>query len=216
MAKHRLKTMVKMTENIRHIMLKGFIFASVLGLFYAAYVTFSFGLANVHFKRAEKQIAVWQKQQSIKNVTTYQASIDNINSAINLHTNPQYIETKAQIIEWGVREKFEEKPVLALKQAQTLYLKSIAIRPTWPSTWAALALNKWHLSEFDQQLINYLKNAHTFGKNKPEVHIIWATLGQALANSSEQRLKQLIKPYLHIVAYHVDMGKKHPRAKSFL
>lgn len=199
------------------IVLKSFI---IIVLLIATYMTVSFGLANVYFKQVEKQIAAWQKHQKINNTENYKTALTTIDNVLLLHQTPQYLEAKAQILEWGVRENLIanqlENQQETLKKIQALYLESTTLRPTWPGTWAALALNKWHLAEFDQQMIRYLKNAHTFGKNTPEVHVIWATLGKALANSADEGVNQLIEPYLDIVDYHINMGQKHPQAKPYL
>ncbi|WOH39003.1 hypothetical protein RI844_07215 [Thalassotalea fonticola] len=129
---------------------------------------------------------------------SYQTARQNIDKAIALHTLPQYLEGKAQLLEWGVRLGIEANKVKTLQKANELYLHSVQLRPTWPTTWAALALNKWHLQEFDQAMLTYLLNAHKFGKNKPEVKQLWRQLGSFLAESPDAQHRQLIKPYLHL------------------
>ncbi|KGJ94209.1 hypothetical protein [Thalassotalea sp. ND16A] len=142
--------------------------------------------------------------ERINFIESYHNALVSINTAINLHQNPQYLETKAQILEWGVRAGVAPKQA-SLKVANKLYLQSTQLRPTWPGTWAALALNKWHLGEFDNQMIQYLINAHTYGKNRVEVHLIWAQLGGALQQSEEPKLKQLIAAHHEIVKYHQEL-----------
>lgn len=193
-------------------------------LIFAAYTAGKYGLANVAFKDVEKQIAFWQKlpedsellklptaqpddqtrqfefvsSPSHSLLQSYQNAQQSIDKAISLHELPQYLEGKAQLLEWGVRLGIETDKAKTLYKANDLYLQSVQLRPTWPTTWAALALNKWHLQEFDQALITYLLNAHKFGKNKPEVKLLWQQLGTFLAQSPDTRHRKLIKPYLHL------------------
>ncbi|WNC69635.1 hypothetical protein RI845_05665 [Thalassotalea nanhaiensis] len=139
---------------------------------------------------------------------SYQNALKSIDKAIALHRLPQYIESKAQLLEWGVRLGIESNKVKTLHQANALYLQSVRLRPTWPTTWAALALNKWHLQEFDQEMITYLLNAHKFGKNKPEVKQLWQQLGYALADSENKELVKLISPYKIILDKYRSEGTK--------
>ena len=124
----------------------------------------------------------------------YKNALSTIGTAINLHNNPQYLEKKAQIIEWGVRLKLE--PLTALYQANNLYIESITLRPTWAPTWAALALNKWHLQEFDQDMLHYLVNAYHFGKNSPEVKQVWKAVTPILLDSNLNKYQSNYAPIL--------------------
>ena len=138
----------------------------------------------------------------------YQQALNKITTAISLHNNPQYLEKKAQIIEWGAHHKLEPDYIKSLNQAKELYLKSTKLRPTWPGTWAALALIKWQLNEFDNELKRYLKNAHSFGKNSPEVHLVWAELAIAIKQSNNPQLINYLAPLQNIADYHIKNVRK--------
>ncbi|MDG2392991.1 MAG: hypothetical protein P8M49_05725 [Thalassotalea sp.] len=138
----------------------------------------------------------------------YQQALNKITTAISLHNNPQYLEKKAQIIEWGAHHKLEPEYVSSLNQAKELYLQSTKLRPTWPGTWAALALIKWQLNEFDNELKRYLKNAHSFGKNSPEVHLVWAELAIAIKQSNNPQLINYLAPLQNIADYHIKNVRK--------
>lgn len=165
------------------------------------------GMANLYFKSAENLLSNTTKTyagvvnpnknyKEVKQQTkaehfnlAYNDMLSSIDTAIFLHQHPQYLEKKAQIFEWAVR--LNTAPISTLKQANSLYLQSTQLRPTWPATWAALALNKWHLGEFDQHMARYLLNAHKFGKNTPEVQLVWLKLIDAMQQSNEPTLKQM-------------------------
>ncbi|WP_068546633.1 hypothetical protein [Thalassotalea crassostreae] len=186
------------------------------------------GMANYYFKQAEHQLtylqgqkanteqqtvestgqesasleSISQKNNSQINLEVYNQAIGYIDDALNLHRNPQYIEAKAQTFEIAVRLNLTNNKSATLLQAKALYLESTELRPTWPVTWASLALIKWHMQEFDAEMIQYLDNAFTFGKNRVEVKNIWQQLGQALSNSSNPAHRELIKPHLNKLNYY--------------
>ncbi|TRX57215.1 hypothetical protein [Thalassomonas sp. M1454] len=139
----------------------------------------------------------------IQQQALYQNALETISTAINLHNNPQYLEKKAQIIEWGAHHKLELEYVKSLNKAKQLYLKSTKLRPSWPATWAALALIKWQLNEFDDELKHYLKNAHAFGKNTPEVHLVWSQLAIAIKQSNNAELNAYFAPLNKTADYHI-------------
>ena len=146
--------------------------------------------------------------------SSYQVTLEQINNALYWHTHPQYLETKAQVLEWGIRSNLQPDKTAGLDQAKSLYLQATELRPSWPTTWASLALVKWHLQEFDQQLLTYLNKAHQFGKNQPEVHLIWVQLASAIGKSNNPQLIEFIAPYQDKVNYHISQGLKDPRTKK--
>ncbi|MEW6996638.1 hypothetical protein AADZ86_02870 [Colwelliaceae bacterium BS250] len=184
-----------------------------LTLLYIAYIACTYSFANLAFKQAEKSLISWQNTEVITNTEQYDKALTNATNAINWHINPQYLEAKAQILEWGVRTNIETNKQQTLTEAKNLYIQSTQLRPTWPGTWAALALVKWHLGEYDEQMQQYLLNAHIFGKNTKQVHIIWSELGKALHNSENPAHKALIAPYLDVVDYHTQHVKLKTHAK---
>ncbi|NMP16485.1 hypothetical protein [Thalassotalea sp. Y01] len=163
-----------------------------------------YGVANALFKSTENQIKTWQTFQPSHHqrlADTYQDHIDNIDMAIALHHNPQYIETKAQLLEWGIRLNLVDKTA-SLRDANILYLQSTQLRPSWPVTWASLAINKWHLGEFDQEFVRYLLNAYRYGKNHPQVTEVWQYVASAVKQNQQSELSQIMTPYAAIVDYY--------------
>lgn len=141
----------------------------------------SFGLANIYFKQAEVRVKSWQLMGQIASDEDYRQAMAYANDALIFHPgHNQYLEIKAQILEWGADEGFESSRTTALQQAKELYLQSTASRPTWPNTWAALAMLKWRMQEFDDEMLMYLHNAFNTGKNAKEVKLAYQSLGEVL------------------------------------
>ncbi|WP_394174017.1 hypothetical protein [Thalassotalea litorea] len=141
----------------------------------------SYGLANIYFKQAEVRVKRWQIDTQLINEEDYRQALDYANKALLFHSgHNQYLEIKAQILEWGADEGIGQPRATALRQAKQLYLQSTSTRPTWPGTWAALAMLKWRMQEFDMEMVSYLKNAYAVGKNSPEVKLAYQQLGPVL------------------------------------
>ena len=186
-----------------------------------ALIAAKWGTANLYFKSAENLLSTTTKTYAgvvnpnknyakVKYLPSaehfnlaYNEMLSSINTAIALHQHPQYLEKKAQIFEWAVR--LNAAPVSTLKQANNLYLQSTKLRPTWPATWAAMALNKWHLGEFDQHLIHYLTKAHQFGKNTPEVQLVWLKFIDALQQSNEPKFKKMMQQLKIPILYYQNL-----------
>ncbi|WNC71207.1 hypothetical protein RGQ13_13885 [Thalassotalea psychrophila] len=184
-------------------------------------VAAKWGTANLYFKSAENKLSNITKTYAsvikpnknyakVKPQTkaehfnlAYSEMLSSIDTAIFLHQHPQYLEKKAQIFEWAVR--LNAATLSTLKEANSLYLQSTKLRPTWPATWAALALNKWHLGEFDQHMVHYLQNAHQFGKNTPEVQLVWLKLIDALDQSNELKLNQMMQQLQPQILYYQNL-----------
>ncbi|MDN3652635.1 hypothetical protein QWY77_07650 [Thalassotalea ponticola] len=187
-----------------------------------------FGLGNALFKPVEGQIRILQtiSNDTASNNTAsndkahdnnqtvhaqsalqaiYQQQLTAINRVLWLHRNPQYLEAKAQLLELGVRFGFNDK-TQALTQANRLYIESITKRPAWPVTYSSLALNKWHLGEFDRDFVTYLVQAHYLGKNVPQVKQVWQYVANSINQASTSELAmlftELFKEHSAIVAYY--------------
>ena len=184
-------------------------------------VAAKWGIANLYFKSAENLLSDTTKTYAgvvnpsknyakVKEPSStehfkleYVEMLSSIDTAIFLHQHPQYLEKKAQIYEWAVRLNIQ--PLSTLKYANTLYLQSTELRPTWPVTWAALALNKWHLGEFDQHMMHYLIKAHQYGKNTPEVQLVWLKFIDKLQQSNEPKLKQMMQQLKTPILYYQNL-----------
>ena len=164
----------------KHLFVFSFGFIALIGL----YNTSLYGLASLNFYVVKNTLSSWQSDRSTLTEQSYDKAKAEISQARERHpSHPLYFELSAEIYEWGAITGYENKSI-ALKQAKRLYMKAAGMRPTWPVTYASLAMNKWRSNEFDQELINYLRLADKYGPKKAEVNILFVEMGLALYQSN--------------------------------
>lgn len=152
--------------------------------------------ANLDFYSAHQLTEFW-RDNNLKNTNQYDQALQAIESANALHpNNPLYIVTQGLVYEWGAIADLYENEQLKrelLMQAKVYYLNAVKLRPTWPVTWATLAILKWRLGEIDQQLIDYLHQADKYGPYVMEVHQAWLEVSFYLYQNKSQYSVQVIK-----------------------
>lgn len=150
--------------------------------------TLKFGAASLDFYMVKNVFQLWQEEQNKQSLERYEQAREAIYSANTSHPNhPLYIDLIGQLNEWAAIAEYEDERE-SLQNAKLYYLSATKIRPTWPVTWASLAMVKWRLQEFDEEMLQYLVNADHFGPKKPEVNILFAELGIALYASNHTML----------------------------
>nr|WP_136250272.1 VpsP family polysaccharide biosynthesis protein [Ningiella ruwaisensis] len=161
---------------------------------------FKFGMASLDYYVVRNEISRWQQTGSVQTEEDFLRAKRAIEAAqAKHHSHPLYADLAGQIEEWGVVAGYSDES--QLKAAKSHYLRATELRPAWPVTWASLALIKWRMQEFDDELLGFLNNADRFGKQTPEVHILFLELGLALYNANhpfyiqirEQVQERLIK-----------------------
>lgn len=166
-------------------------FIGLLGLYH----TTNYGLASLHFYSAQNAVLSWHAGDHLQNEASYNNAALSAYKASNLHpAHPLYIDLSAQIYEWGAIGGYEDASV-ALASSKALYIKAAKMRPTWPVTYASLAINKWRSNEFDAELINYLTLADKYGPKKAEVNILFVEMGLALYKGNKPFYIEL-RPYI--------------------
>lgn len=183
------------------------IFISLIGLINA----FRFGAASLDYYFVRNSIELWQDQGLVQDKQQYDSAKRAISTANTLHSsNPLFVELRAQISEWGALSEFE--PSGSLSTAKANYLLATEIRPLWPVTWTNLALLKWRLQEFDDEMLLYLEKADALGRQKSEVHLLYTKLGLALYKSNHPmytKLKDTVHERIrkglrsHIIRYEI-------------
>ncbi|MBU2892255.1 VpsP family polysaccharide biosynthesis protein [Colwellia sp. D2M02] len=151
--------------------------------------------ANLHYYKAFQLKELWLKNKTLSEKSQYLTAISAINNANSKHpNNPHYLVTQGLILEWGgissIFSPSEQKSNLV--EAKKYYLKALELRPTWPVTWATLAILKWRLNEIDQELINYLHQADKYGSNIIEVHQAWVDIGFYLYQNKSPYTAQIM------------------------
>lgn len=173
---------------------------------------FTYGSASLSFYRVKNILADWQTQGNQQSEEQYLLAKNAIENALSNHgSNPLYIDIMAQIYEWGAIAEYEERSV-ALAQAKHYYLQATKVRPSWPVTWASLAMIKWRFQEFDEELLNYLERADRFGPYKPEVHILFSELGLALYENNHPMLLKIRNKFYN----HLALGLRNPRTRQLI
>lgn len=136
--------------------------------------------ANLNFYRAFHIEKNWQQTESLSSVNQFEQALKAIEKSNLSHpNNPHYLITQGLIYEWGGISKAFDKTKQRdfLLQAKTYYLRAVELRPTWPVTWATLAILKWRLEEIDQEMVDFLKQADKYGQHTEEVSRAWLDVG---------------------------------------
>lgn len=136
--------------------------------------------AALHYYKANNLLTQWRESEKINSQGDYILAKETAQKAVELsNNNPLYLDVLADIYQWGLYQKLESDPVNVTKMAMQLYKLSIQNRPSWPVTWANMAVLKWRNGEFDEDFKFYLSQADKFGKSQPEVHLLFTELGLA-------------------------------------
>lgn len=179
MQKEKLKTILH-TEFTRDRTLAIFVLVIAFLGFWNA---FRFGSAALDYYFVRNAIELWQNDANMQTNEEYLAAKNAIIEAGSWHaSHALYADLSGQLAEWGVVAGYESKD--ALISAKADYLRAARLRPSWPVTWASLAVVKWRLQEFDDEMLKYLNMADKLGQQKPEVHVLFSELGLALYQSN--------------------------------
>jgi hypothetical protein len=187
------------SQQIKYAMLmcRKYLFVFSFGLiaFLGLYNVVNYGLASLSFYSVQNTISAWQENSTLQNETSYNKAKDAVASARGRHTaHPLYTDLSGQIYEWAAIGGYHDQSV-ALEVSKRFYLKAVKMRPTWPVTYASLAMNKWRSNEFDAELKEYIELANKYGPKKAEVNILIVELGLALYRSNHPFYEEL-RPFL--------------------
>ncbi|MBL4765824.1 MAG: VpsP family polysaccharide biosynthesis protein [Colwellia sp.] len=162
-----------------------------------AWQSIKMGKANLSFYAANHYLETWLDINKLTDVEEYQKALRSINDANGFHPdNSHYLVTQGLVYEWaGTGNIFsdEKERKQQLLKAKAYYLDAVKLRPTWPVTWATLAILKWRLGEIDQQLIDYLFQADKFGQHTPEVNQAWLEVGFYLYQNKSTFTAKIVK-----------------------
>lgn len=164
------------------------------------FVALRFTSASFDFYKVQNIVTSWQEQINTQTVEEYHSAKDAIESAVSHQpSHPLYQDLLGQVYEWGAIAGFE-KPQEGLNIAKAHYLRATQLRPLWPVTWASLAMVKWRLQEFDDEMLTYLDRANRLGPKKPEVHILYVRLGMALYANNHPMLLTIRDEFYHRIS----------------
>lgn len=175
----------------KHLFVFSFGCIAAIGLFNVT----GYGLASLKFYSVQNTISAWQSNKESQSEASYIKAKKAIIDARKSHpAHPLYMDLAAQLYEWGTLAEYEKKSV-ALAMSKRYYLKAAKMRPTWPVTYASLAMNKWRSNEFDEELGTYLRLANKYGPKKAEVNILYSEMGLALYKSNHPFYAEL-RPHI--------------------
>ena len=153
-------------------------FILLLGAF-GLFNAIKFGGASLDYLSVTNIIASWQDNAAISSQEEYDDVNASITNAKTLHgSHPLYTELAGQMQEWGAVSGYADTDALNLAKGH--YLATTKLRPLWPVTWANLAMVKWRLHEFDDEMLSYLHKADELGPYSKEVHVLFTRLGISL------------------------------------
>jgi hypothetical protein len=181
MKKRRQKRSPKRLQPISNVIKRKRIIAcfilllGTVGLFNAL----KFGGASLDYLSVKSIIASWQNNAAIGSQEEFDEVNASITNAQMLHgSHPLYAELAGQLQEWGAVSGYADSDALHL--AKEHYLATTRLRPLWPVTWANLAMVKWRLNEFDEEMMSFLNKADELGPYTKEVNVLFTRLGISL------------------------------------
>jgi hypothetical protein len=201
--------LINSTKPIIH---KAIVFFCLFISFWGVVSAYQYGAASLDFYRVNNILTQWKSQGEPQSEAQYLLAKNGIMNALNKHPNhPLYVDVLGQVYEWGALSSYE-KSKKALSLAKQNYLHATQLRPAWPVTWASLAMIKWRLQEFDDELLEFLANASKFGPFKPEVHILYSQLGLALYKNNHPLIIS-IRPEFE---RHLVLGLRNPASRQIV
>lgn len=165
-------------------------------------------MASLHYYEVRNALEAWQETGAVKTLNELSSAKQASDAARKLHgSNPLYIELAGQIIEWEVIAGYNN--LQALERAKNYYIESSKYRPLWPVTYANLAMIKWRMQEFDDEMLEYVLKADRLGSQNVEVHIFITRLGISLYQANHPMYTTL-KDRIHA---RISAGMRHQLAK---
>jgi hypothetical protein len=138
----------------------------------------SAGLASSHVTMS---LAQWDRLGQAPQAQQWQATLESAVRANDSYpvANGAYLDQLGQVQSWSAFDVPAADPAardsrLAALQA---YRASVAVRPTWPDTWARLATTKFALGELDGEYQNAVEQANQWGAWRPDVQLELASIG---------------------------------------
>ncbi len=93
---------------------------------------------------------------------SWQINLERIQAAIRLDpANPEYLATEAELYRYRAHmfEAASTESIAANREALTKYQHLLTLRPSWAPYWANIISIKYELWEYDELMINALRNA---------------------------------------------------------
>ena len=208
-------TQFKINAKFGHRLKHGLSFLIFLICIVGGINAMRFAFANLAFSNANQKLIQWSKDGEVRQDMSIEEAKDLMQTATGLNASyAMYADALGQIVEWGVHTGIYEQSQLEL--AKEYYLKASESRPTWPVTWANLAMIKWRQQQFDEELSEYLNKASQYGSQTPEVHLLFVQLGLSLYKDNHPfyiEIKDTVRSRLALALLHPQSNEK---ARQFI
>ncbi len=140
------------------------------------------GIADIFGHYATAKIERWQKRGQLPRPSELKSVGNALDIAAFLDGNrPAIIVAQGDLHTWRASQKpvWDSNTKKYNRQALQYYRKHVMLRPTWPKTWASIALIKFRLLEIDQEYFEAIEQAVKFGPNETFVQLNVAKVGLA-------------------------------------
>ncbi len=150
-------------------------------------ISASWGLADVENQKARVFIKQWENNVDSFSSDDWDKAYSTAKAALEKDPyNPELFSLMGNVYEWNSfqghnQSHNNQNAELALNH----YRKAVELRPQWPYTWSGIVLQKYKMSEFDQEFQLALNNATELGPWEPNVQKIIAKVGLTSWNELE-------------------------------
>lgn len=149
-------------------------------LLYMIYIAGSWGLADVYFRAAVKELSHWQSGKITLEDKDWDRLRVDLSKAVELDpNNPEFHEKLAFAIEGRFLnvESKEPKAQVYRELALQHYRKSVHLRPVWAYAWANVASIKYRLGQIDEEFFEALHNVVKLGPWEPGLQRLVIEIG---------------------------------------
>lgn len=166
--------------------------------------------AAVSYYNTKNTLQRWTKNDGPANKIEFISELSVAHETLSIaNTEPVYLDALANVMSWGIYKGFIEREDKA-KDIQATYLNSLKLRPTWPVTWANLAVLKLNDGKWDSDFFTYLHKANQLGQTKDEVHILFLEFGLLLYKSRDVRFVK----YRDDIIWHTSQALNKPSVRD--
>ena len=152
-------------------------------LLYLGYVAVSWGLADVYYRPGKAVLERWKRKEAQLEQQDWDRMRRQMDRALKLApSNPDIMHACGSALEGRYIRNAPGDRIAqpARRQAADYYRAAISRRPTWPFTWADLALVKYRLDELDDEFYHALYQSTAVGPWEPGVQRVVAYIGLKL------------------------------------
>ncbi|RMD68452.1 MAG: hypothetical protein D6819_09310, partial [Gammaproteobacteria bacterium] len=142
-----------------------------------AFWALAWGLADLYALGASRVMEAWHGKDASPDDQEWALARRGLALAHRLNPlHPGYLDSLGQLWAWkaAMLPLFSQEGKDALHEAMGYYRRAIALRPTWPYTWARLAQAKLNAFEIDGIFCQAVAKASRFGPHEPQVKtMVW-------------------------------------------